>query len=216
MIGKIFGKWTALSEVKIEKPGKHFECICECGNVKIIPGTTLRAGRSKQCPDCQYKKLYDTREMIGRKFGRWLIVRFIDIHRQLKRYETICECGYKSKHIGAELRAGKSTMCINCHNMENAKINTKHGMHETKIYKVWTSMIQRCINKNAPFYERYGGRGIIVCDRWRRFENFIKDMGMREEGLELDRINNDGNYEPSNCRWVTHKENCNNRSNKKK
>jgi hypothetical protein len=77
-------------------------------------------------------------------------------------------------------------------------------------------MKSRCENPNAPFYKRYGGRGIKVCERWSKFENFLEDMGERPEGMTIDRIDNDGNYEPLNCRWVTHKENCNNRSNKKK
>ena len=72
-------------------------------------------------------------------------------------------------------------------------------------------MKARCSNKKSTHYDRYGGRGITVCARWKRFENFYKDMGERPEGLTLDRIDNNGNYEKSNCRWVTHKENCNNR-----
>ena len=84
-------------------------------------------------------------------------------------------------------------------------------MSQTPLSKVWQAMLQRCSNPKATHYYRYGGRGIIVCERWLKFENFYKDMGDRPEGMTLDRINNNGNYEPLNCRWVTHKENCNNR-----
>lgn len=81
-----------------------------------------------------------------------------------------------------------------------------------KLYKTWISMKQRCYNPNSYGYTYYGGRGIIVCDRWKTsFKNFLEDMGERPEGHSLDRINNNGNYEPSNCRWATSKEQSNNK-----
>ena len=86
-----------------------------------------------------------------------------------------------------------------------------HGMSGTPIHNIWCNMKGRCSNPNKNNYKYYGGRGIRVCDRWNDFLNFLKDMGDRPEGLELDRINTDGDYEPSNCRWVTHKQNAQNR-----
>lgn len=72
-----------------------------------------------------------------------------------------------------------------------------------ELYDTWKNMISRCHNKKNIFYKHYGGRGISVCQRWRNLGNFILDMGKRPEGLTLDRINNDGNYEPTNCKWST-------------
>lgn len=214
MLGKKFHKWLVIQEIKTDKPGKHYECKCNCGNINIIPGTTLRANRSKQCRDCQYKQLYDPQKMIGQKHGKWKVIEFIKIHRNLQHFKIQCECGFVGKIAGADLRCGKSKQCTNCHNRENAENNKTHGMHNSKLYKVWTSMIQRCNNPNNAAYKYYGKRGIKINEKWLKFENFYKDMGERPDGMTLDRINNDGNYEPGNCRWTTHIENCNNRRKK--
>lgn len=215
MEGKTFGKFTVLNIIDTGKPGKYYECICECGNIRIKAGTELRAGKGKQCRECQYHALYNPEREIGKKYGKWRVVEFIGMHRRLQQYYCICECGFKGKHCVADLRAGKSQQCSTCHNRENAANNITHGMHNTPLYKVWTSMVQRCTNPKVQFYSRYGGRGIKVCDRWKKFENFLADMGERPEGMTIDRIDNDGDYEPSNCKWVTHQQNCNNRSNSK-
>lgn len=89
--------------------------------------------------------------------------------------------------------------------------NTKHGMRHTRFYEVWKGMKNRCSNKSHRWYKNYGGRGIKVCKRWMTFENFRDDMFLSySPGLTLDRINNDGNYEPSNCKWITRKKQMNN------
>lgn len=89
--------------------------------------------------------------------------------------------------------------------------NTRHGLSNTPTHVTWMSMNQRCNDPGAVQYPYYGGRGITVCDRWQSFENFLADMGERPEGLTLDRIDGDGNYEPGNCRWATKSEQAKNR-----
>ena len=87
--------------------------------------------------------------------------------------------------------------------------------NRTRTYECWSAMKQRCLNPRAVEYANYGGRGIRICERWVVFVNFLADMGERPEGLQIDRIDNNGGYEPSNCRWTTSKENQRNRSNTK-
>lgn len=90
-------------------------------------------------------------------------------------------------------------------------ISAKVPVWKTPMYKCWDSMKQRCNNKNGDHYKYYGERGIKVCKRWLKFENFLNDMGERPKGLQLERINNNGNYEPSNCKWADRKTQQNNR-----
>lgn len=88
---------------------------------------------------------------------------------------------------------------------------TMHGLTRTPTYRSWQHMIRRCFDKKHNRYEIYGGRGIKVCERWLEFMNFLSDMGIRPEGMSLDRINNDADYKPENCRWATPKQQTNNR-----
>jgi hypothetical protein len=215
MINRVFNSWTVLGEIKTDKPGKHYECLCECGNVRIKAGTELRAGRGKQCQECQYNSMYDTDREIGKKYGKWTVLKFINVYKKLQRFECSCECGYIGIHAVAELRSGKSTQCSTCHNRENANNNIKHGMHKTKIYKVWSSMLDRCRNSKNAAYKYYGARGISFDPLWVKFENFYNDMCPRPDSMTLDRINNDGPYSKENCRWITHLENCQNRKKRK-
>ena len=94
---------------------------------------------------------------------------------------------------------------------KDGKFIKQHGLHRTKEYSAWASMRSRCNNPNHKLYKYYGGRGITVCEKWKDFLSFLKDMGLSPERHSLDRINNDGNYEPSNCRWASSGEHANNR-----
>ena len=133
------------------------------------------------------------------------------------RWACLCDCGKTKIAHGSSLRAGNVKSCGCLGKINRTLAMTKHNMSRDPLYYIWASMKKRCNNKKTSSYPYYGGRGISVCESWEKFENFLADMGGTwREGLELDRIDNDGNYEPDNCRWVTHIENSNNRSNAKR
>lgn len=151
------------------------------------------------------------KNLIDKKYSRLTVVsegERVGTHRMFK---CVCECGTIKKIAMRHLVALKTKSC-GCLQSENAKrLFTTHGKSKTPEFESWTSMRNRCLNSKNKAYKNYGGRGVEVCDRWNKFENFIKDMGCRPYGYEIERKNNDGNYEPSNCKWATIKEQGNNR-----
>jgi len=153
------------------------------------------------------------RDLTDRTFGRLVVIRFA---RYQKSGGSVwlckCECGKEVEVRRDHLTSGKTKSCSCLHKEIVGKLKTTHGMHKSKEYKAWQHMRERCDDPNHPSFDRYGGRGITVCERWHKFENFFEDMGVAPLGYELDREKNDEGYDKGNCRWVTHKVNSRNKS----
>lgn len=144
-------------------------------------------------------------EVEGARYGRLVILkrsRVTDYGHWMVEVE--CDCGTQKEVKLYHITSGKiqSCGCLNAERLRgNHRAKPRHGKTGTRVYRAWQDMHQRCKSKQLQSY--YKDRGIVVCDRWNKFENFYEDMGETPEGATLDRINNDGDYEPGNCRWTT-------------
>lgn len=203
-ISSKYGNWTILKDPQRIGKKLTYECQCNCGNIAQVRSEVLKKRTSQFCRKCMYK----TKPIKpGDVFGGWIVlqeIHTINLTEKRKAYLVKCNCGSVRILRGIRLRFGDSTCCRKCGSI-------KHDMVHSKTYSTWESMIQRCTNSKNRNYKHYGARGIKVCESWIKFENFLSDMGERPDNKELDRIDNDGNYDKNNCRWITHQENLNNR-----
>ncbi len=157
-------------------------------------------------------------DLSGRAFGRWTVLGFSHRNGRTAQWLCVCACGTQCTVGSSNLLSGGSRSCGCLRSEMNASAWTTHGHSacNSPEYESWCAMWARVRSKSGRRFQDYGSRGITACARWEDFAAFLADMGQRPAGMSLDRINNDGNYEPTNCRWATnHQQRMNQRPHKR-
>lgn len=208
LIGKKFGKLTVLNYEMPAKAGTHgtYQCICDCGNITHPRKNSLLTGKSTTCGHCYQKQIYP-----GMRTKMLTVIKESsrDDNRNVL-WKCRCDCGRVVDVSANALRKGQ----LSCGCMTGG---ATHHQTNTRLYSIWTGIKRRCYNPHDKSYQKwYGAKGIRMCDEWKNnymsFHDWAISNGYAKD-LTIDRIDSDGNYEPTNCRWVTYQTQSINKSN---
>lgn len=225
LTGNRYGKLTVLKKASphITKGGAYitmWECQCDCGNKTIVSSQKLRNGHTTSCGCAKHEMKPRKKDLEGKRFGRLTVIKFLEQgEREDKRRQWLCkcDCGNYSQVSGAKLINGHTKSC-GCAVVDFiGSLNRKYPNKDKRIYRIWRAIHNRCYAENNREFNNYGGRGITICDEWKEensgytaFHEWAVNNGY-SEGLTIDRIDVDKGYSPDNCRWITNKEQQNNR-----
>ncbi len=209
LIRKRFGRLMVIERAQdyVSRKGqkaRQWKCLCDCGNQAIVRAQYLRNGHTKSC-GCLASE-----DLTGRKYGKLTVIKVDHVSAGgNKQYLCKCDCGNTNVADGGNLKRGLVKSC-GCTRLRYIPKRITHGYSSTRLYHVWSGMKSRCFNKKNERYEDYDGRGITICPEWLYFENF-RDWAYAngyDENAEwgectIERKDVNGNYEPSNCEWIT-------------